>query len=249
MKINIYALLAASVFLLSLFFPWLSYSFSAFGSQPLLNVFSVNYSPFRETASAVVYNSTSFQTLGYYGPESWSPKPFLDRPLWTTLNTYFLSVTAVALLFIFAAALMIHVSFASGSWNGVGRKIAIAASNLSFLMIFLYLIIVCRYIEIGGQALNGGQNGWLLARQTQSFVPFLDIGFWLAILGSVAAYVSWLHPKFIHIETKIWNGKIEALKRLLPVSEWQKTAVVATSSFLIIFVFTIIYLFLTPGTF
>jgi len=97
---------------------------------------------------------------------------------------------------------------------------------------------------------EGKSGGWAtMMKQNGVIAVCLNVGFWLAILGSVAAYVSWLHPKFIRIETNIWTGKIEAFKRFLPVSEWQKIAVVATSSFLVILIFTIIYLFLTPGTF
>ena len=236
MKINICALLAASIALLSLFYPWLSYSCSSLAhEQSFLNVFLVTYSPFRETGSCVVFSTTSFQTLDYV-LGSYSPKPFLDRPLLTTMNMYPLSVTVVASLFIFAAALMIHVSFASGSWNRAGRKIAIATSNLSFLTIFLYLIVVCRYID-------SGQNRWVLTRTTtQSFVPFLDIGFWLAILGTIAAYASWLHPTFINLEAKAMVGKFDAFKRWLPVSEWGKILTIVVSSFLPIFVFLIFYL-------
>ena len=242
MKINICALLAASIALVSLFYPWLSFSSSGLNSsQSFLNVFLMTYSPLRETGSCIVFSTTSSQTLGY-DLESYSPKPFLDRS-WVTVDMYFLSVTVLASLFIFAAALMIHVSFASGSWSRVGRKIAIATSNLSFLTIFLYLLVVCRFIEIGGQDLNGGQNGWVLARTMgQSFVPFLDIGFWLAILGTMAAYASWLHPTFISLGTKAMVGKFDAFKRWLPVTEWGKILTILVSSFLPIFIFLIFYL-------
>jgi hypothetical protein len=56
------------------------------------------------------------------------------------------------------------------------------------------------------------------------------------------AFASWLHPKFINVDTKIKPGLDHALKWWLPVAEWEKSAVIATASFLAVFIFAIFYL-------
>jgi hypothetical protein len=247
MEINIYAFAAAALTLTSLFLPWLSFAATVFPGPGILGLMSWAYTPFQVSGSWVVWNTSSFSAVSIVQQEVFreSVRPILYRqPFWSTENVHLVAIFTTSMLYLSTIVLLIHASFAAGSWSGTGRKIALGSSNLSFLSIFLYVMLNCWYLDEG----KGG--GWAtMVKQNGVIAVYLNVGFWLAILGSVAAYVSWLHPKFIRIETKIWTGKIEAFKRSLPVSEWQKIAVIATSSFLVIFVFAIIYLFLTPQTF
>ena len=233
MKINIYALAAAALTLISLFLPWLSFV-AAIPGLGFFGVLSWAHTPFQVSGSWVAWNTSSVSVV--------REEVFREsvRPIFARERAIFIA----SMLFLSAIVLLIHASFAAGSWSGTGRKVALASSNLSFLSIFIYVMLNCWFFD------EGKSGGWAtMMKQNGVIAVCLNVGFWLAILGSVAAYVSWLHPKFIRIETNIWTGKIEAFKRFLPVSEWQKIAVVATSSFLIILIFTILYLFLTPGTF
>lgn len=244
MRINVYALSAAVIALSSLFLPWLSHSSTFFQSTTIVGAMSYSYSPFEECASMVVLNGSSMSLLARYGPDYWSPSPHYFSISMNELSMLFVFSFVVALLYVYAVALMTQASFASGSWSGTGKRISIVASNLSFLCIFLYLTSVVWRLDLSSMFSFGFQHGgwWSMRNSVGVNVFYLDVGFWIAILGTVSAFISWLHPWFIDINTGVGVRKVDALKRWLPVSEWEKIVVIATVSFLAVFLFVIFYL-------
>ncbi len=243
MKINIYALVAAALMLVSLFLPWVSYSQTIALSSAFMGIMSVAYTPFQMNGDYTVWNTSSNLIAARYVFHSRIQPTWYMLNVWITPQGYLVNSFLVSMLCLLAIILLMHVSFASGSWSETGRRIAMTGSNLAFLGIFIYVMLSFWSISSGK---SNGMADWM---RNGGIAFYLNSGFWLAIFGSLAAYISWVQPKFICIETRVRTGRIEAFKRLLPVSEWQKTAVIAVSSFLVIFIFAIVHLLLMPAEF
>jgi hypothetical protein len=152
---------------------------------------------------------------------------------------------ASTLIYVFALILMGHAVFASGSWEKTGRKISIVGSNLLFVGVFLYLSCLFWRIDISMLAPSGGHGGWWILRNTPGINPYyLDAGFWTALFGTILSYVAWLKPQFVSLNFGLKTEECGGFKRWFTVSEWEKPTIVATSSFLMIFVFAALYLLL-----
>jgi len=226
-RINITALIAVAFAIVALFLPWLAYELA----KPMDFGFidSYNYSPFRWGVNLVrldIGHITSLVNGNYL------PKPNLEWG-WYTPGVFTFSFS---LLYLFAVVLLIQASFTPDSWSKAERRVSIAASNLLFLSVLLYTLLT--------PSASFATWTWWVLGSAGSYIWYLDLGFWLAIVGAIFAYASWVHPKHITLDIKIGSETFSRFRHWMPVGEWEKSATMALASFFVVVVFAMLYLFL-----
>jgi len=244
MQLNLYGILSVALAISSLFLPWVSSYLSRVSIYGMI-VHSMDIAPHIRTdrSGFCLPNCSSF-SFSYDADWKWMPWPRICSS-WYLSDIFLGLLVAAFLIYAYSICLTIHGTFANGSWGRAGKKSLMVTSFLSLSSILLYLGSLLAYLNISYE-ISPFNNGLFVYEGIMGEAKFtyFNIGFLVALLGTLLAFLSWLRPKFVNLTTGTRIEGYDKLRDFLSIPEKEKLMAIFLSSFLVVLLFTIFYFIL-----